>query len=59
MSNLLYTLGSLQSNKNISPPIIDYDKNMKLLQAVDSTFYFFLKHADLKAIAEELPSPLE
>ncbi|MDQ0291895.1 hypothetical protein [Oligosphaera ethanolica] len=59
MSNLLHTLGSLQSKKNISPPIIDYDKNMKLLQAVDSTFYFFLKHADLKQIAEELPSPLD
>jgi hypothetical protein len=59
MSNLLYNLGTLQNTKNISPPIIDYDKNMKLLQAVDSTFYFFLKHANLKDIAEELPNPLE
>lgn len=59
MSNLLYNLGKLQSTKNISPPIIDYDKNMKLLQAVDSTFYFFLKHANLTEISEELPSPLE
>jgi hypothetical protein len=59
MSNLLYNLGKLQSTKNISPPIIDYDKNMKLLQAIDSTFYFFLKHANLDEIAEELPSPLE
>ncbi len=59
MSNLLYNLGKLQSSKNISPPIIDYDKNMKLLQAVDSTFYFFLKHANLDEIAEDLPSPLE
>lgn len=59
MSNLLYNLGNLQSTKNISPPIIDYDKHMKLLQAVDSTFYFFLKHANLDEIAAELPSPLE
>jgi len=59
MSNLLHNLGQLQSTKNISPPIIDYDKNMKLLQAVDSTFYFFLKHANLAEISEELPSPLE
>lgn len=59
MSNLLHNLGKLQSSKNISPPIIDYDKNMKLLQAVDSTFYFFLKHANLREISEEIPSPLE
>lgn len=59
MSNLLYNLGSLQSKKDISPPIIDYDKHMKILQAVDSTFYFFLKHADLAEIADEIPSPLE
>lgn len=59
MSNLLYNLGKLQSSKNISPPIIDYDKNMKLLQAVDSTFYFFLKHANLHEIAEEIPNPIE
>jgi hypothetical protein len=26
---------------------------------VDSTFYFFLKNADLKAILEELPNPME
>ena len=59
MSNLLYNLGTLQNTKNISPPIIDYDKNMKLLQAVDSTFYFFLKHAKLDEIANEIPSPLD
>lgn len=59
MSNLLYNLAKLQSNKAISPPIIDYDQSSKLLQVVDSTFYFFLKHADLAAIAEELPNPLE
>ena len=58
MSNLLYNLAALQASKNISPPIIDYDKSTKLLQVVDSTFYFFLKNADLKAIADELPNPL-
>ena len=58
MSNLLYNLAALQSSKSISPPIIDYDKSTKLLQVVDSTFYFFLKNADLKAIAEEIPNPL-
>jgi hypothetical protein len=43
---------------SISPPIIDYDKSTKLLQVVDSTFYFFLRNADLKAMSEEIPNPL-
>lgn len=59
MSNLLYNLAKLQNNKTISPPIIDYDRNTKYLQIVDSTFYFFLKNADLSEILQELPSPLD
>jgi hypothetical protein len=58
MSNLLYNLASLQAAKSISPPIIDYDQSTKLLQVVDSTFYFFLKNADLKSIADELMDPV-
>jgi hypothetical protein len=59
MSNLLYNLAALQSNKEISPPIIDYDRNTKMLQVVDSTFYFFLQNADLSEIASELPDPVQ
>jgi hypothetical protein len=59
MSNLLHNLAKLQSNKNISPPIIDYDQTSKMLQLVDSTFYFFLKNANLEEISSEIPSPLE
>ncbi|BAY25188.1 hypothetical protein NIES2100_49940 [Calothrix sp. NIES-2100] len=59
MSNLLYSLAKLQNSKNISPPIIDYDRNTKYLEIVDSTFYFFLKNADLSEILQELPSPLD
>jgi hypothetical protein len=59
MSNLLYNLAKLQNNKGISPPIIDFDRNTKSLQIVDSTFYFFLKNANLVEIIEELPNPLE
>ncbi|HNP97133.1 MAG TPA: hypothetical protein PKJ63_15945, partial [Cyclobacteriaceae bacterium] len=59
MSNLLYNLAKTQANKSISPPIVDYDQSKKMLQIVDSTFYFFLKHADLRAIETELPSPME
>jgi hypothetical protein len=59
MSNLLYNIAALQSNKNISPPIFDYDKTTKQLQVVDSTFYFFLKNANLDEISAEIPNPLE
>lgn len=59
MSNLLYNLATLQSNKGISPPSFDYDKTTKQLQVVDSTFYFFLKNADLEQISEEIPNPIE
>lgn len=58
MSNLLYNLASLEASKSISPPIIDYDQSQKLLQVVDSTFYFFLKNADLVTIAAELMNPI-
>lgn len=59
MSNLLYNLAILQSNKGISPPIFDYDKTTKQLQVVDSTFYFFLRNADLAQISSEIPNPIE
>jgi hypothetical protein len=59
MSNLLYNLAKTQANKTISPPIIDYDQSKKMLQIVDSTFYFFLKHANLKEIETELQNPIE
>jgi hypothetical protein len=59
MSNLLHNLAALQSTKNISPPIVDYDQSTKRLQVVDSTFYFFLKNANLKEILEEIANPLD
>ena len=59
MSNLLYNLAALQAEKDISPPIVDYDRSTKMLQVVDSTFYFFLKNADLTSIAEELINPVD
>ena len=59
MSNLLYNLANIQSNKNITPPIIDFDQNSRLLQIVDSTFYFFLRNADLRTISDEIPNPLD
>jgi hypothetical protein len=58
MSNLLTGLGNLQAVKSISPPIIDYDSQNRLLQVVDSTFYFFIKNADLQEILGAIPNPL-
>ena len=57
MSNLLYNLAAAQASKGITPPIIDYDQSQKLLQVVDSTFYFFLKNSDLKSFVEQLYNP--
>jgi hypothetical protein len=58
MSNLLAGLANLQSVKSISPPIIDYDSQNRLLQVVNSTFYFFIKNTDAKEILESIQNPL-
>ncbi len=59
MSNLLSGIANLQSSKSISPTIIDYDNQNRLLQIVDSTFYFFIKNSDLREILDSLQNPLE
>ena len=57
LDQLLDSLGALQHRKGISPPIFDYDKTTKMFQVVDSTFYFFVKHADVAQITSEIPNP--
>ncbi len=59
MSNLLYNFGSLQSEKNIVPPIFDYDQSAKTLRVIDSTFYFFLRNVNKKQVLNDLNDPLE
>ena len=59
LDKLLYTLADLQAKKGISPPIFDYDNTTKQLQVVDSTFYFFLKNADIAQISSDIRNPLE
>lgn len=59
MSNLLAGLANLQSVKSISPPIIDYDSQNRLLQVVDSTFYFFIKNSDTTEILQSIQNPLD
>jgi hypothetical protein len=52
-------LTDIQSNKGISPPVIAYDSNSRQLKVVDSTFYFFLKNANLSEMKEEIVCPLD
>ncbi|WP_020190478.1 hypothetical protein [Pseudomonas putida] len=59
MTNLLHNLSTLQHKKGINPPLIDYDIGKRMLYAIDSTFFFFLKNCDLALAREELPSPIE
>lgn len=58
ISNLLHNLSSLQFKKNLNPPLVDYDQGKRLLFAIDSTFFYFLKNSNLKQFEEELSSPL-
>ncbi len=59
ISNLLHNISSLQFKKKLNPPLMDYDQGKRLLFAIDSTFFYFLKNSDLGEFEEELPSPLE
>jgi hypothetical protein len=59
MTNLLGGIANLQSIKAISPPILAYDAQQKILQVVDSTFYFFIRNADTAEVLESLQNPLE
>jgi hypothetical protein len=59
MSNLLHNLSTLQHKKGINPPLFDYDIGKRQLNAIDSTFFFFLRNCNLKQVKDELPSPVE
>jgi len=52
----LNSLAELQHKKDIKPPILGYDSNIRLLQVVDSTFNFFMKNANLRSILHEVTS---
>lgn len=59
MSNLLLGIANLQSVKAISPPILAYDAQQRMLQVVDSTFYFFIKNVDTLEVMDSIQNPLE
>lgn len=57
MSNLLYNMSDLQAKKSIAPPIFDFDRHINMLQIVDSTFYFFIKNANLLRVLGAVETP--
>lgn len=59
MTNLLGGIANLQSVKAISPPIFAYDAQQRILQVVDSTFYFFIKNAEPAEVVDRIQNPLE
>ena len=59
MTNFLNGLTQYQIRRSISPPFVDYDYGSRRVKIIDSTLYFFLRHADRNLILEELPSPIE
>ncbi len=59
LTTALKGLVELQANKFITPPVIAYDAASKKIKVVDSTFYFFLKNADLDSVMEEIVNPIE
>jgi len=59
LTAVLKGLTDIQAKKGISPPVIAYDSNSRYLKVVDSTFYFFLKNANLELIKEEILCPLD
>lgn len=59
LTSVLKGLTDYQAVRGINPPVIAYDSNSRLLKVVDSTFYFFLKNAELAAIKDEIVCPLD
>lgn len=59
MTNLLGGLAHLQSAKSISPPIFAYDAQQRILQVVDSTFYFFIKNVDPNEVVDSIQNPVQ
>lgn len=59
LTTVLKGLTDLQAKQGISPPVIAYDSNSRQLKIVDSTFYFFLKNANLEEVKDEIVHPME
>lgn len=57
MSNFLHKIVASQINKGITPPLFDYDMSIRTLKIIDSTFYFFIRNADLKETFNSFDTP--
>lgn len=57
MGYFLKNLVTSQINKNISPPLFDFDNSTNSVKIIDSTFYFFLKNSDRAEILENIMPP--
>ncbi len=54
MTNFLHNIVRTQINKDVRPPLFDYDPSNKKLKITDSTLYFFLRHVDKKNLVDDL-----
>ncbi|OLQ95479.1 hypothetical protein BIY21_20775 [Vibrio ponticus] len=59
LTSALKKLAELQSAKGITPPVLAYDSNTRMLKIIDSTFYFYLKNANLEDAIEDIVNPVE
>jgi hypothetical protein len=48
----LNNLSDYQHIRKIWPPLFDYDQTSQILRIIDSTFFFYLKHAKAKILDE-------
>ncbi|MDD3007168.1 MAG: hypothetical protein PHX30_06355 [Candidatus Pacebacteria bacterium] len=59
ISYFLHNIITHQLRNKIKPPLLDYDRSIKTLKIIDSTFYFFLRHADKQGILDDIDNPFE
>ncbi|BDY05752.1 hypothetical protein [Ferrimonas sp. YFM] len=59
LTSALKKLGELQSSKGINPPVLAYDSNTRMLKVIDSTFYFYLKYANLDDASDDIVNPVD
>lgn len=57
ITQTLKAIGSLQSNKGVRPPILDYDTTNRILAVVDRGFMVWLKSQDRNQIAQDMDMP--
>ncbi|NOR48077.1 MAG: hypothetical protein GQ533_08540 [Methanosarcinaceae archaeon] len=57
MSNFLYSITRYQINKNINPPLFDFDRSINTIKIIDSTLYFFLRNCNTDEVLESLALP--